>query len=157
MVSYRYQYRYLLSVKHYDCGCPVCEQTHEPPGLPFAATEANYDNLRQFLVDKYRARPFDTSRITNKLIHGSGNGLLQPFQHQPFPMMQGTSLKIFLHKDARPYVVFQPGKVPVHWEAKVKKDLDRDVALGVLEKVQENNPMAWCSENGGLQEAQWGP
>ena len=40
--------------------------------------------------------------------------------------------------------VYQPAVVPVHWEKKVKQDLDQDMALGVLEVVQENTPMTWC-------------
>ena len=109
-----------------ECGCPVREQPPEPPGLPFEATEGNRNKLRQFLIDKYRASTFNTC------------------QHQPLPMMHGPPLEFFIQKDARPYAVYQPGKVPVHWEEKVKKDLDRDVALGVLEKVPENTPMTWC-------------
>ena len=109
-----------------DCGCPVREQPPEPPSLPFAATEENKDKLRQFLVDQYRSSTFNTC------------------QHQPLPMMHGPPLELFVQKDARPHAVHQPGKVPVHWEKKVKQDLDRDVALGVLEEVPENVPMTWC-------------
>ena len=109
-----------------DCGCPMREQPPEPPTLPFAATDENKDKLRQFLVDMYRASTFNTC------------------QHQPLPMMHGPPLELFVQKDARPHAVYQPGKVPVHWEDKVKKDLDRDVALGVLEVVPENTPMTWC-------------
>ena len=32
----------------------------------------------------------------------------------------------------------------MHWKAKVEADIDRDVALGVLEKVGDNEPMTWC-------------
>ena len=40
--------------------------------------------------------------------------------------------------------MYQPAVVAVHWETKVMQDLDRDVALGVLEVVPENTPMTWC-------------
>ena len=42
-------------------------------------------------------------------------------------------------------VVHRVSPVPVHWMAKVKDDLDRDVGLGVLEKVLENTPVRWQS------------
>ena len=109
-----------------DCGCPVREMPPEPPALPFPATEENKDKLREFLVDMYRASTFNTC------------------QHQPLKMMHGPPLELFVQEGARPHAVYQPGKVPVHWEDKVKQDLDRDVALGVLEKVPENTPMTWC-------------
>ena len=32
----------------------------------------------------------------------------------------------------------------VNWETKVKQDLDRNVALGVLEPVPDSTPMVWC-------------
>jgi hypothetical protein len=49
-----------------------------------------------------------------------------------------------MEKGARPHAVYQPAGVAVHWEDKVKQDLDRDVALGVLEPVPNNTPMTWC-------------
>ena len=33
---------------------------------------------------------------------------------------------------------------PLHWQADVKADLDRDVALGVLEPVPVGEPVTWC-------------
>ncbi len=37
-----------------------------------------------------------------------------------------------------------PASVPVHWEGKVKEHLDRDVRLGVIEKVPIGTPDTWC-------------
>ena len=82
--------------------------------------------MKMFLVERYRASTFNTC------------------QHQPLPMMHGLHMELFVQKDARPHAVYQPAVVPVHWEKKVKQDLDREVALGVLEVVQENTPMTWC-------------
>ena len=36
-------------------------------------------------------------------------------------------------------------QVPMHWQAAVKAGLDRDVRLGVLEKVPVNDPVTWTS------------
>ena len=74
----------------------------------------------QFLMDTYRSSTFNTC------------------QHQPLPMMHGPPMELFVKKDIRPHQVYKPAAVSVHWEAKVKADLDRDVALGVLEVVPEN-------------------
>ena len=109
-----------------SCGCPVREPPPEPPSLPCTATEENKEQLKQFLVDTYRASTFNTC------------------QHQPLPMMHGPPMELFVDKNARPHQAFTPSAVPVHWKVKVKKDLDRDVALGVLEEVPENTPLTWC-------------
>ena len=34
--------------------------------------------------------------------------------------------------------------VPLHWQEKVEQDLNRDVALGVLERVPYGEPTKWC-------------
>ena len=41
-------------------------------------------------------------------------------------------------------VVYTPATVPIHWTEKVKADLDRDVALRVLERVGPNEPSSRC-------------
>ena len=82
--------------------------------------------MKSFLVERYRASTYNTC------------------QHQPLPMMHWPPMELFVQKDARPHAVYQPAVVPVNWEKMVKQDLDRDVALGVLEVVQENTPMKWC-------------
>ena len=38
-----------------------------------------------------------------------------------------------------------PGTIPTHWATDVKSGLDRDVRLGVIEKVPVNTPVQWCS------------
>ena len=66
-------------------------------------------------------------------------------EHQPLPMMKCEPLKLFLNPEARPVAVHKPAPVPIHWQDKVYADLERDVALGVLEKVGPNTPVTWCS------------
>ena len=41
--------------------------------------------------------------------------------------------------------VHSPSQVPLHWQQAVKDGLDRDVRLGVLERVPVNNPVTWSS------------
>lgn len=57
--------------------------------------------------------------------------------------MHGDPLVIALKPDAKPSAVHVPAPVPIHYQAEVKKALDRDVALGVLEKVPVNTPVKW--------------
>ena len=71
--------------------------------------------------------------------------------HSLLPEMHGPPME----------AVYTPAPVPVHWKEKVKSDLDRDVALGVLEEVGPNNLSPgvtewWCAENiTEIQGGQW--
>ena len=52
-------------------------------------------------------------------------------------------LRIFVEEDASPVAIHTPSQVPLHWQADVKRGLDRDCQLGVLEKVPVNDPVTW--------------
>ena len=60
-------------------------------------------------------------------------------------MMQGDPLPIHIKAGTKPYAAYTPIQVPVHWEEQVKKDLDKDAALGVIERVPLNSPTTWCA------------
>ena len=34
--------------------------------------------------------------------------------------------------------------VPIHWREEVRQELERDCALGILERVEVNTPAEWC-------------
>ena len=59
--------------------------------------------------------------------------------------MHGPPLEFALKPDVVPKAVYTPSVVPRHWEDKIRRDLDQDVAMGVLEKVDVNEPVTWCS------------
>lgn len=59
-------------------------------------------------------------------------------------MMVGPPLRLNIDPGAKPVTVHKAASVPVHWENKVKEHLDRDVRLGVLEKVPVGTPDTWC-------------
>ena len=44
-----------------------------------------------------------------------------------------------------PKAIHRPATIPVHWQEQVKADIERDIALGVLERVPQNTPTVWCS------------
>ena len=54
-------------------------------------------------------------------------------------------MPIITDKDAKPVAFHTPVKVPLHWSDQVKKDLDRDVSLGIIEPVPINTPTTWCA------------
>ena len=57
--------------------------------------------------------------------------------------MQGEPLEIVMKKSARPVASHIPTPVPIHWQEEVKSGLERDVEIGVLEKVPVNTPTEW--------------
>ena len=109
-----------------ECGCLRRTTAPDPPKLPLNATEQNRKALREYLLDFYAASTFNTC------------------EHQPLPLMHGPPLELHVDPKARPFAVHTPASVPIHWAEKVKSDLDRDVELGVLERVNENTPVTWC-------------
>ena len=54
-------------------------------------------------------------------------------------------LRIFVDEEAKPVAVHSPSQVPLHWQQAVKDGLDRDVRLGVLERVPVNDPVTVSS------------
>ena len=113
------------------CNCPPRGKV--PPQMPKAlppgmsATEQDLPKLKAWLLDYYASTTFNTC------------------EHQTLPMMSGEPLKLYVNPDAKPVAVHRPASVPIHWQEKVYHDLERDVKLGVLEKVPPNTPVTWCS------------
>ena len=108
------------------CGCP---KRVSPPGLPeslpFEATSENTARMREWLIDRYSASTF------NKC------------PHQPLPDMKGPPMKVHIAENATPYVTRRPTKVPIHWRDEVVKQLEQDIALGVLERVPPGVADTW--------------
>ena len=113
------------------CSCP--RRGQDPPPLPtklplgLTATDEHVPRLKDWLLEYYASTAFNVC------------------EHQPLPMMEGEPLKLYVDPDARPVAVHKPALVPIHWQDKVQQDLERDVDIGVLEKVSANTPVTWCS------------
>ncbi len=80
------------------------------------------DVLREWLLDYYGATTVNVC------------------EHQPLPLMKGDPLKLHVDPNATPVAIHKPALVPLHWQDKVHADLERDVRIGVLEKVNPNTP-----------------
>ena len=58
--------------------------------------------------------------------------------------MSGPPVTIHIDENAKPHAFHKATPVPLHWQEKVKADLLRDEALGVIEKVPYGEPVMWC-------------
>ena len=112
-----------------DCGCLL--RTLPPPRpttIPFEPVASNVNKLTEWMMEYYAASTFNTC------------------EHQPLPMMRGVPpMRIHIKEGAVPVAVHRPAAIPAHWQQKVKDDIERDIRLGVLERVPANTPVTWCS------------
>ena len=109
------------------CGCHLRTAAPDPPQIAAGSTEADIAQLKELLLTHYASSTFNTC------------------SHQPLPLMHGPPLEFALKANVVPKAVYTPSVVPRHWEEKIRRDLDRDIAMGVLEKVDVNEPVTWCS------------
>ena len=65
--------------------------------------------------------------------------------HQELPKLKGPPMHIMINSAAKPVAIQKAIPVPLHYEEQVKLDLQRDVRLGVIEKVPAGTPTTWCS------------
>ena len=62
--------------------------------------------------------------------------------HQVLLVMSGPPLEIHLDPNASPRYTSTLSTVPIHWQEKVKADINCDVRMGVIEPVTQ--PSQWC-------------
>jgi hypothetical protein len=56
-----------------------------------------------------------------------------------------TPLRLHLDPAAVPYAIYRTRPVPIHYQAEVKAGLERDVALGVVRRVDMGELATWCA------------
>ena len=79
------------------------------------------EGLRRFIIKRYMRSGFNNCRI------------------QPLKMMYTDKpLELFIDPNVKPVAIHKAAVIPIHLKARVKADLDRDVRLGILEKVDVN-------------------
>ena len=110
------------------CTCPRRTLPPTTPViLPCPPTEENLPVLKKYILDRFSSSAFNCC------------------EKQPLPLMdKSPPLRLFLSDDAVPVAAHTPPQVPLHWKEDVKRGLDRDCQLGVLEKVPVNDPVTWC-------------
>ena len=109
------------------CRCPVRTIDPQLPELPCEPTEENIPIMKAYLLQYFESSTFNEC------------------EHQPLPLINGPDFEIKVREGAVPIVVRVPATIPIYWREKVKKQLDRDVEMGVLEWVPMNTPETWCS------------
>ena len=115
-------------VKSEVCDCPRREYPPERPAkLPFEANKENTPKMKAWVEKRFASSTF------NKC------------PHQPLPAITGPPLKIHIDPNAKPVAFLKPSSVPLHWQKQVEDELERDVALGVIERVPHGEPTVWCS------------
>ncbi len=108
------------------CGCPLRQLPPErPTSLPFAAVEENTELMKNWLLERFASSTFNTC------------------PHQTLPKMSGPPMRIHVDPDATPVAVRTPASTPIKWKDEVKEDIERDVRLGVIERVPPNTPTRW--------------
>ncbi|MEL6802396.1 MAG: reverse transcriptase domain-containing protein, partial [Bacteroidota bacterium] len=109
------------------CDCPQRSAVPMlPKKLPFAPTAHNNKKMKDWLLNRYASSTFNTC------------------PHRPLQQMAGPPVTIHMDDSAEPRVYHTPVPVPIHWQQKVKEDLQRDVSLGILEPVPHGVPVTWC-------------
>ena len=105
-----------LGPRTMDCGCPVRKL---PPGLPkrlpLEPAPENRERIQEWIKQRYAALRFNVCG------------------RQQLPLIEGIPpLDIHIDPEVRPVAVAKAFTVLVHWVEKVKADLERDLALGVI-------------------------
>ena len=110
-----------------ECKCPVREEAPDVPvDMPMLPTPQNIPKLQAWIMNYYASSAFNCCEC------------------QPLPAMHGPPLTIHMQDGVKPIASHSPIPVPVHWQKKVKSGLDRDEAIGVIERVPPGTPTTWC-------------
>ena len=109
-----------------SCDCPKRTVPPPIPKMPFEATEANVPKLKKYILEYYASSTFNTC------------------EHQRLPSMEGPPMSLMIDKDAKPTAYHTPLPIPMHWQEEVKRSIERDVNLGVIEPVPVGEPVTWC-------------
>ena len=120
-----------------DVGCSCVEEgttclprsgtPDRPPKIPFEPVVENRSKLREWLLHAFASSAFNQCT------------------HQPLQAMTGAPMKIVEKEGVTPSYCYTPIPVAFNWKKKVKKDLDRDVRLGIIEQVPQGMITDWCS------------
>ena len=110
-----------------QCSCPKRTETpRRPRVLPFPCFPENNHLMKEWLLQNFKSSTFNTC------------------PHQPLPSMKGPPVEMHVDDSATPKAYHTAAPIPLHWQQRVYKDLLRDEALGVIERVPYGEPVNWC-------------
>ena len=111
------------------CGCLKRTPPPPPPNEPPCdITPENAYVIKNWFLEKYASSSFNTC------------------PHQPLPLMTGLPpLRIHVKSGTEPVAIHRPSTIPAHWVEQVRRELEQDIDLGVLERGPSNTPTTWCS------------
>ena len=116
-----------LGNKRAECGCLLRElPPSRPETLPFKCCPENNLKMKEWLRERFQASTFNDC------------------PHQKSTSITGPELKFHLKPDATFDVAHTPCSVPLHWQEELKEELDKDVSLGVIERVLYGEPSRCC-------------
>ena len=116
-----------INDKRAKCGCPLRTLPPKmPEQLPFTCCPENNEKMKQFLGEYYASSTFNTC------------------PHQVLDGITGPDLQFHVSPSASFNIAHTPAMVPLHDMEEVKRQLDADVALGVLERVPYGEPSVCC-------------
>ena len=107
------------------CGCPA--RTDVPPvptTIPVEKPESNRSRLQKWILHYYQTSAFNVCL------------------HQPIPAITGPDMEIVTIEGAEPVAIHSPIPTPHHWKEDVKKLLDMNCRLGVIELVSADMPVS---------------
>ena len=106
-----------------DDGAPTCLKRSptpkRPSKIPFDPIPENRKKLERWLVKEFAASAFNTCT------------------HQPLQGMTGVPMTVKKKPGTDPPKAYTPIPVPFHYKWRVKKDLDRDCRLGIIEPIPQ--------------------
>ncbi|XP_063859146.1 uncharacterized protein LOC135100114 [Scylla paramamosain] len=97
-----------------------------PLSPPYELVEENLGRLEKWLLEEFGRTVFATERT-------------------PLPEILSPPHHIHLRPGARPHVVHVPATVPHHFYNEVRRQLDDDIARGIIEEVPAGEPTEWCA------------
>ena len=115
-----------------DDGAASCVERgptpRRPEKLPFEPTKENIPKFEKYFMNVFKESAFNTCT------------------HQRLQGMTGVPMRAVQRKEGSSHpAVYTPIPVPFHWKKKVKADLDRDVRLGIIERVPQGETSLFCS------------
>uniref|UniRef100_A0A0P4VNI8 Reverse transcriptase n=1 Tax=Scylla olivacea TaxID=85551 RepID=A0A0P4VNI8_SCYOL len=97
-----------------------------PLSPPYELVEENVGRLEKWLLEEFGRTVFATERT-------------------PLPEMRSPPHHIHLRPGACPHAVHVPATVPHHFYDEVRRQLDDDIARGIIEEVPAGEPTEWCA------------